>query len=125
MRVARKALAGSIGFVPTMGYLHEGHMSLARAARADNDHVVASIFVNPAQFGPNEDFAAYPRDAERDVALLRAEGVDFVFLPSVEEMYPAGFETYVDVGSVAEPLEGALRPGPFPGVPAVGSNLFD
>src|SRR3970282_89631 len=113
VREARARLSGSVGFVPTMGALHEGHVSLVRAARGPEDHGWVTIFVTPTQFGPNEDFGAYPRDAERDLALLRAEGVDFVFLPSVEEMYPAGFETYVEVGSVAEPLEGALRPGHF------------
>jgi len=125
VREARGRLAGSVGFVPTMGALHEGHLSLVRAARAQNDHVFASVFVNPTQFGPNEDFAAYPRDPERDLALLRPEGVDFVFLPSVEEIYPEGSETFVDVGSVAEPLEGAIRPGHFRGVATVVLKLFN
>src|SRR3972149_3211172 len=125
VRETRARLSGSVGFVPTMGALHEGHLSLVRAARAQNDHVCVSIFVNPTQFGPNEDFASSPRDAERDLALLRAEGADFVFLPSVEEMYPAGFEAYVDVGSVAEPLEGAPRPGHLRGVAAVVLKLFE
>jgi pantoate--beta-alanine ligase len=124
-REARACLSGSVGFVPTMGALHEGHLSLVRAARAQNDHVCVSVFVNPMQFGPKEDFAAYPRDAERDLALLRDEGVDYVFMPSAEEIYPEGFETIVDVGAVAEPLEGAFRPGHFRGVATVVLKLFN
>jgi pantoate--beta-alanine ligase len=124
-RVRREWGDGTVGFVPTMGYLHAGHLSLARAARAENDVVVASIFVNPTQFGPNEDLARYPRDLPRDLALLDVEGVDAVFTPSVEEMYPAGFATYVaPTGLIAERLEAARRPGHFRGVATVVAKFF-
>jgi pantoate--beta-alanine ligase len=126
MRQRRAAMKGSVGLVPTMGYLHEGHLSLARHARADNDHVVASIFVNPTQFGPKEDYQHYPRDTERDLRLLEAEGTDVVFMPSAEEMYPAGFDTWVEVGrSLTERLEGAARPGHLRGVTTVVAKLFE
>jgi pantoate--beta-alanine ligase len=125
MRALRRALLGDVGFVPTMGYLHEGHLSLVRAARDQNAHVIVSIFVNPAQFGPNEDFARYPRDEERDLSLLRHERVDAVFIPSVDEMYPAGASTFVDVEGVTEMLEGANRPGHFRGVATVVAKLLN
>jgi pantoate--beta-alanine ligase len=108
-----------------MGYLHEGHLSLVRAAREQCDVVVVSIFVNPTQFGPNEDFTRYPRDPERDLAMLDNAGVDWVFMPGVEEMYPEGFSTYVEVGGVTSPLEGAARPGHFKGVTTVVAKLFN
>lgn len=125
MRALRRVMPGDIGFVPTMGYLHEGHLSLVRAARQQNQHVVASIFVNPTQFGPGEDLERYPRDPERDLSLLRDEGVDAVFMPSVEEMYPAGHSTFVEVAGVTDVLEGAHRPGHFRGVATVVAMLFN
>lgn len=124
MRVWRATVAGRLGFVPTMGYLHEGHLSLVRAARAATDTVAASIFVNPTQFGPNEDLARYPRDPDRDLALLQAEGVAAVFMPSPEQIYPPGFATFVEVGLIAARLEGAARPGHFRGVATVVCKLF-
>jgi pantoate--beta-alanine ligase len=116
---------GRVGLVPTMGYLHAGHRSLMEAARRDCDHVTATIFVNPLQFGPQEDLAAYPRDLERDVALATEAGVDAVFAPAVEEMYPAGkVATAVTVDALADRFEGASRPGHFAGVATVVAKLF-
>lgn len=119
----RDASRTRVGFVPTMGYLHEGHATLMRHARAECDIVVVSIFVNPTQFGPGEDFTTYPRDLERDLALLAREGVDVAFVP--EEFYPPGADTAVVVGAVAEPLEGAHRPGHFRGVATVVTMLLN
>jgi pantoate--beta-alanine ligase len=115
----------SIGLVPTMGFLHEGHLALVRRARAENDVVVVSIFVNPRQFGPDEDLARYPRNTDRDLSLLRDESVDLVFVPAVDEMYPSGFSTTVDVGSLGERLEGVSRPGHFKGVATVVARLLN
>lgn len=124
MRAWRRQQAGSVGLVPTMGYLHEGHMALVDAARRDNDYVAVSIFVNPTQFGPNEDFERYPRDEARDLDMLRQAGVAAVYMPSPTTMYPDGFETYVEPGATAAPLEGAARPGHFKGVLTVVLKLF-
>ena len=124
-RQLRRKVTGSVGFVPTMGYLHKGHLSLVRQARAENSTVVASIFVNPTQFAPAEDFRSYPRDFDRDLALLGKEKTDIVFAPSEEEMYPATFSTWVDVEKVTERLEGACRPGHFRGVATVVTKLFN
>ncbi len=128
MSVARKLRREenrTIGFVPTMGALHEGHLSLIHEARAMCDVVVVSVFVNPAQFGPGEDFNSYPRDLTRDAALLAEYNVDYVFAPTVEEIYPPGFSTYVTVEGVADQLEGASRPGHFRGVTTVVAILFN
>ncbi len=115
---------GTIGLVPTMGALHEGHLALLRSAREENDSVVMSLFVNPAQFAGGGDLARYPRDEERDVALARDEGVDLVFAPSAEEMYPEGFQTWVEVTELGSILEGRFRPGHFRGVATVVLKLF-
>jgi pantoate--beta-alanine ligase len=122
-RAARRGVK-RLGFVPTMGALHEGHLSLVRAARASCDVVATSIFVNPPQFGPNEDLAKYPRTFERDRDLLESEGVELLFAPSVEEMYPAGAVTWVTVEGLSDKLDGRLRPGHFRGVTTVVAKLF-
>ena len=131
MRAIRRAMGRAkrglddVGFVPTLGYLHDGHLSLVRAAKEQNEHMVASIFVNPAQFNNPDDFERYPRDDEGDLAQLRELGVDAVFMPSVEEMYPGGQSTSVDVAEVSERLEGEHRPGHFRGVTTVVAKLFN
>lgn len=125
MRALRQNLKGSVGFVPTMGFLHEGHLALVRRAKAENSVVAVSIYVNPTQFGPREDFGAYPRDLDRDLGLLRKAGADIVFVPLNDEMYPPGFSSWVDVEKVTEPLEGASRPGHFRGVATVVAKLFN
>ena len=117
--------AGSIGLVPTMGALHAGHLSLLRAARAENETVVMSLFVNPAQFAEERDLTRYPRDEERDRAIAAEEGVDRIFAPTVEEMYPEGFSTSVSVGELGGRFEGAYRPGHFDGVATVVLKLFN
>ncbi|MDE2779899.1 MAG: pantoate--beta-alanine ligase [Chloroflexota bacterium] len=113
-----------LGLVPTMGALHEGHLALVRRARRENTSVAASIFVNPTQFGPQEDLATYPRDMDRDLALLESEGVDLVYAPAPEEVYPPGFDTWVDPGAMGQRLEGAVRPGHFRGVATVVTKLL-
>ncbi|MBC7189816.1 pantoate--beta-alanine ligase [Candidatus Aerophobetes bacterium] len=122
----RKLTGEKIGFVPTMGALHKGHVSLIQRAREDCDFLVVSIFVNPTQFGAGEDFDRYPRNLEKDLAICREEGVDAVFVPSQQEMYPEGFSTWVEVkGILTETLEGAFRPGHFRGVATVVTKLFN
>jgi len=121
---AVRARGESIAFVPTMGYLHEGHLSLMREARGRGDHLVVSIFVNPLQFGPNEDLDSYPRDAEGDAAKCRDVGVDVLFTPTKASLYPAGFQTTVQPGPIAGPLCGASRPGHFEGVCTIVLKLF-
>jgi pantoate--beta-alanine ligase len=125
VRRIRRGLEGAWGLVPTMGFLHEGHLSLVERARRENAHVGVSIFVNPTQFSPTEDLSAYPRDLERDLRLLEAAGADLVWTPPVEEVYPAGFQTYVTVENVTKPLEGAARPTHFRGVATVVAKLFN
>lgn len=125
LRQARLSLDGSLGLVPTMGFLHEGHLSLVRRARAENRQVAASIFVNPTQFGPAEDLSSYPRNLARDLALLQAEGVALVWTPTAADVYPPGFQTWVEVEEITRPLEGAHRPGHFRGVATVVAKLFN
>ncbi len=125
MKRVRHELPEPVGFVPTMGYLHDGHLELVRRAKAENPSVVVSIFVNPTQFGPLEDFASYPRDIPRDLAMLETVKTDIVFMPSAIEMYPPRFSSWVDVEKVAERLEGAVRPGHFRGVATVVAKLFN
>jgi pantoate--beta-alanine ligase len=125
LRNARVLLAEPVGLVPTMGYLHEGHLSLVRWARDECASVVVSIFVNPTQFGPHEDLSTYPRDLPRDLALLEAEDVDLVWMPTPEVIYRPGFQTWVTVEQVTQRLEGAMRPGHFRGVATVVANLFN
>lgn len=123
-RAIARTLARPVGLVPTMGALHEGHVSLVARARRENKSVVASLFVNPLQFGPHEDFERYPRSLEADIARLEASGVDLLYAPSIERMYPPGFAARVSVGSLAERFEGAARPGHFDGVATVVSKLL-
>src|SRR6266508_4809533 len=115
----------AVGLVPTMGAFHGGHLSLFAAAREENDVVVVSLFVNPAQFGPGEDLDRYPREEERDARLAEESGVDVLFAPAAEELYPEGYETWVDVGELGRRLEGEFRPGHFRGVATVCLKLFN
>jgi len=124
LRSARRTMLGTVGLVPTMGALHQGHLSLVRAAKKSCDHVIATIFVNPTQFAPNEDLDKYPRTLEADCAQLEREGVDLLFAPAREEMYPAGETTRILVGPVADRLDGASRPGHFTGVATIVAKLF-
>lgn len=120
-----RAEGKTVGFVPTMGFLHEGHLSLMRRARSENASLVVSIFVNPTQFGPSEDFKTYPRDPESDSLKCSEAGVDVLFMPEPEDVYGPGFQTYVEVGSIGNPLCGASRPGHFRGVATVVLKLFN
>ena len=123
-RAWRATVPGDVGLVPTMGYLHEGHLSLVRASKSDNAHTVVTLFVNPTQFGPNEDLERYPRAETRDIALLESEGVDVLFAPDASEIYPGGFSTYVTVEGLTQRLEGASRPTHFRGVTTVVMKLL-
>jgi pantoate--beta-alanine ligase len=125
IRALRQKLNGTVGFVPTMGHLHEGHLALVKRARMENSAIIVSIYVNPAQFGLSKDFASYPRDLNRDLELLRREGVDIIFVPSDDEMYPPEFSSWIDVRKITERLEGASRPGHFRGVATVVTKLFN
>ncbi len=125
MKTLRRQLTEPVGLVPTMGYIHEGHLALVRRARAENPVAVVSIFVNPAQFSPQEDFDTYPRDPQGDLAVLEKEQTDIVFMPATVEMYPPEFNSWVEVGKITERLEGASRPNYFRGVATVVAKLFN
>ena len=125
MRSVCRTVERPLGLVPTMGALHQGHLALVRRAKQENRTLAATIFVNPTQFGPQEDLQQYPRDLERDLDLLRTEGVDLVYTPGVEEVYPSGFDSWVEVGGLSDRLEGAHRPGHFRGVATVVAKLFN
>ena len=125
LRTARLSLFGTVGLVPTMGYLHEGHLSLIRRAKAECESVVVSIFVNPTQFGANEDLSKYPRDLERDLSLIEPLGVDLVWNPTPEIMYPTGYQTWVEVEALTRPLEGSIRTSHFKGVTTIVAKLFN
>ncbi len=125
MTQERKGLVEPVGFVPTMGFLHEGHLSLVSRARSENETVVASIFVNPAQFGPREDLSQYPRDMERDLKMLKAEKTDIVFVPVADEIYPSNFNSWVEVAGLTDKLEGLSRPALFRGVTTIVAKLFN
>ena len=124
LKKVRETLEGSVGFAPTMGYLHEGHLSLVKKSKEENDISIASIFVNPTQFGPSEDFESYPRDMEKDFKLLEPY-TDIIFTPSMKDMYPEGFNTWVEVKGLTDKLEGASRPTHFRGVTTIVAKLFN
>ena len=125
LKALRPSWSRPVGLVPTMGYLHDGHLALVRRARTESATVVVSIFVNPTQFGPSEDLSSYPRNLGRDLEFLEREGVDIVFVPPASEMYPGGYSTWVDVEGITSLLEGASRPGHFRGVATVCNKLFN
>jgi pantoate--beta-alanine ligase len=125
LRAARLSLYGTVGLVPTMGFLHEGHLSLIHLAKLECDSVVVSIFVNPTQFGANEDLSKYPRDLARDLSLIEPLGVDLVWNPTAEIMYPTGYQTWVEVDALTRPLEGSIRTSHFKGVTTVVAKLFN
>ncbi len=125
LRTSRLSFKGTVGLVPTMGYLHEGHLSLIRRAKSECDHAAVSIFVNPTQFGAHEDLSKYPRDLERDLSLIAPLGVDLVWTPTAEIMYPTGYQTWVEVDAITRPLEGSMRPTHFKGVTTVVAKLFN
>jgi len=125
LHTTRLPFSGTVGLVPTMGYLHDGHLSLIRRAREECEHVVVSIFVNPTQFGPSEDLSKYPRDMDRDLKLIEPLGADLVWVPTAESMYPQGYQTWVEVEEMTNPLEGAMRPGHFKGVTTIVAKLFN
>ncbi len=125
MKQARLSMPRTVGFVPTMGFLHDGHLELVKKARADNDNVIVSIFVNPTQFGPQEDYTTYPRDIPRDVTMLGTAGTDIVFIPSAADMYPPYFNSWIDIEKITSGLEGESRPGHFRGVATVCNKLFN
>lgn len=125
VRAARGQMQGEVGFVPTMGALHDGHLSLVRRAKSECGAAIASIFVNPAQFNDKDDFARYPRALESDAKALEGAGCDFIFAPDAAEMYPPGFDAHIDIGAVTTQLEGAVRPGHFSGVAIVVTKLFN
>lgn len=125
MRKISRELKGTIGFVPTMGYLHEGHLSLVKESQKDNNYTIVSIYVNPSQFGPNEDFSAYPRDIERDISILKELDVDCIFFPSDNEMYPEDYKTWVNVDKITQILCGKSRPAHFKGVTTIVAKLMN
>ena len=125
LKSLRRKCKGSLGLVPTMGYLHQGHLSLVRQAKKENKYAAVSIYVNPTQFAPSEDLKSYPRDLERDLAMLKGVGTDIIFIPSDEEMYPAGYNTWVNVRGITDTLEGRARPTHFQGVTTVCNKLFN
>lgn len=125
MKQLRQQITGALGFVPTMGYLHEGHIAGVKRAKEENPTVAVSIYVNPTQFGPSEDFGSYPRDTERDLSMLEKEKTDIVFMPAGDDMYPPNYDSWVEVGEISHHLEGASRPTHFRGVTTIVNKLFN